>query len=107
MGSDRLSSGERGDWGDMVGIQLEDWEEGEEESGFGSDFQDITSLLLQDSASPPSSNYKKHLCSPRLKICVSSSPALIVFLLLLLYLASRETDKEINSLTNLMIDLSE
>merc|ERR1712126_418335 len=73
----------------------------------GGDFQDITSLLLQDSVSPPSLHYKHNLCSRKLKICVSSSLALILLLLLLLYLAYRETDKEMNSLTNLMIDLSE
>merc|ERR1712002_1323148 len=79
----------------------------EEETGFGPEFQDITSLLIQDSSQKDQSTKSEHLCSLKFKICISLSVFFVLLFLFLLYLAYSETDVENDSLTNLMIDLPE
>ena len=72
----------------------------------GSEFQDITSLLLQDPENPPRQTGKRSLwfwLTEHTKICVGVAIALVVLLLLVIYLTYSQDQLE--STVDVMMDM--
>ena len=75
-------------------------------SDLGPEFQDITSLLLQDPENPPRQTGKRPLwfwLTEHTKICIGAAFALLVLILLVIYLTYSQ--EQLESTMDVMMDM--